>query len=256
MPDNVKYSMCKLFADDCKLYGTVNNREDNKTQFDLTNLETWSKTWQLPFNALKCKVMHFGNRNPKHLYCLNDHILEDTQSEKDLGVIIDVKLKYHIHTAAATKKANQILGMIKKSYTTRDAKTISTLYKIMVRPHLEYSNVIWGPFYQGDIRSVETIQRRATKLIPEVKDLPYVDRMKNLELPSLMYRRRRGDMIQMYKIINGIVRIDKEKLFSPAKVSYTRGHHGKIFKRHALKTARKNSFSQRVINDWNSLPTS
>ena len=125
----------------------------------------------------------------------------------------------------------------------------------MVRPHLEYSNVIWGPFYQGDIRSVETIQRRATKLIPELKDLPYVDRMKNLELPSLMYRRRRGDMIQMYKIINGIVRIDKEKLFSPAKVSYTRGHHGKIFKRHALKTARKNSFSQRVINDWNSLPT-
>ena len=254
MPDNVKYSMCKLFADDCKLYGTVNNREDNKTQFDLTNLETWSKTWQLPFNALKCKVMHFGNRNPKHLYYLNDHILEDTQSEKDLGVIIDVKLKYHIHTAAATKKANQILGMIKKSYTTRDAKTISTLYKIMVRPHLEYSNVIWGPFYQGDIRSVETIQRRATKLIPELKDFPYVDRMKNLELPSLMYRRRRGDMNQMYKIINGIVRIDK-KLFSPAKVSCTRGYHGKIFKRHALKTARKNSISQWVINDWNSLPT-
>ena len=175
MPDNVKYSMCKLFADDCKLYGTVNNREDNKTQFDLTNLETWSKTWQLPFNALKCKIMHFGNRNPKHLYYLNDHILKDTQSEKDLGVIIDVKLKYHIHTAAATKKANQILGMIKKSYTTRDAKTISMLYKIMVRPHLEYSNVMWGPFYQGDIRSVETIQRRATKLIPELKDLPYVD---------------------------------------------------------------------------------
>ena len=59
----------------------------------------------------------------------------------------------------------------------------------------------------------------------------------------------------MHLKLQGIVRIDKEKLFSPAKVSYTRGHHGKIFKRHALKTARKNSFSQRVINDWNSLPT-
>ena len=59
MPDNVKYSMCKLFTDDCKLYGTVSNREDNETQFDLTNLETWSKKWQLPFNALKCKCHAF-----------------------------------------------------------------------------------------------------------------------------------------------------------------------------------------------------
>ena len=94
----------------------------------------------------------------------------------------------------------------------------------MVRPHLEYGDVIWGPFYQADIRSVETIQRRATKLIPALKDLPYVDRMKNLGLPSLMYRRRRGDMIHMYKIMNGIVGIDNAKLFSPAKVSSTRGH--------------------------------
>ena len=44
MSDNVKYSMCKLFADDCKLYSTVSKREDNETQFDLTNLETWSKS--------------------------------------------------------------------------------------------------------------------------------------------------------------------------------------------------------------------
>ena len=57
--DYVKYSMCKLFADDCKLYGTLSNREDNETQFDLTNLETWSKKWQLPFNALKCKAHAF-----------------------------------------------------------------------------------------------------------------------------------------------------------------------------------------------------
>ena len=95
----------------------------------------------------------------------------------------------------------------------------------MVRPHLEYSKMIWDPVYQADIRSVETIQRRATKLIPELKDLTYVDRvMKNLGLPSLMYRRRRGDMIQMYKIMDCIVRIDNAKLFSPAKISSTRGH--------------------------------
>ena len=94
---------------------------------------------------------------------MKEHILVATDQEKD----------FHVHTSAATKKANQILDVINKTYTTRDATSISTLYKSMVRPHLEYGNVIWGPFYVGDAKSVETVQRRATKLIPELKNLPY-----------------------------------------------------------------------------------
>ena len=118
MPEEVKYNVCKLFADDCKLYGRAGTSE-NKLQHDLSNLEKWSKRWQLPFNASKCKVMHFGYHNPNHLYHLNDHILEKTDREKDLGVIIEDNLKFHTHTAAASKKANQILGVIKKSLVAR-----------------------------------------------------------------------------------------------------------------------------------------
>ena len=116
-------------------------------QQDLSNLGKWSKKWQLPFNAEKCKVMHLGKKNPNHDYMLNDHILEASTTEKDLGVHIDDQLKFHVHTAAATKKASQILGLIKKTYVTRDAKTITTLYKSLVRPHLEYGNIIWGPHF-------------------------------------------------------------------------------------------------------------
>ena len=118
-----------------------------------------------------------------------------------------------------TVKANQILGIIKRSYTSRDLKTISTLYKAMVRPHLEYGNAIWGPFYQGDILRVESIQQRATKLVPELMEMPYEQRLRILNLPSLPYRRKRGDMILMYKIMNGLVRIDSEFLFTPANTS-------------------------------------
>ena len=67
---------------------------------------------------------------------MNDHHLEAISFERDLGVIIDDELKFHRHTATATKKATQILGIIKKSYQTRDAVTISTLYKAMAIPHL------------------------------------------------------------------------------------------------------------------------
>ena len=138
---------------------------------------------------------------------MNGHTLECISSEKDLGVLIDDTLKFHLQTAAATKKANQVLGVIKRSYQTRDTFTMATLYKSMVRPHLEYGNVIWGPFYAGDKKAVESVQRRATKLIPELREKTYEERLRALDLPSLEYRRKRGDMIQCYKIFNGIVRM-------------------------------------------------
>ena len=137
LPSEVKYNMCKLFADDCKLYGAVDaSNNTSKIQSDLDNLSNWSKYWQLPFNAKKCKTLHFGYQNPKIEYSLNDHILEEAHDQKDLGVIIDVEFKFHQHTASVSKKANQILGLIKRSFYTRDEMTILTLYSSMVRPDL------------------------------------------------------------------------------------------------------------------------
>ena len=62
-------------------------------------------------------------------------------------------------------------------------------------------------------------------------------------------------MIQMYKFMNGLVRMNRNALITPAKVRTTRGHSQKLFKYHAAKHSRVNSFTQRVINDWNNLPT-
>ena len=92
MPNVVKHSFCKLFADDCKLYGKVTATGENLLQTDLTFLEEWSRIWQLPFNAKKCKSMHFGHKNPRRVYILNGLELEQTTSEKDLGVMVDDKL--------------------------------------------------------------------------------------------------------------------------------------------------------------------
>ena len=258
MPSHIKHNFCKLFADDCKLFGNVQADEDNTVQLDLTNLEDWSKSWQQPFNAKKCKAMHLGTNNPNHSYKLNGHILETVNSEKDLGVIIDDSLKFHLQTAAATKKANQILGVIKKSYQTRDTFTMATLYKSMVRHHLEYGNLIWGPFYAGDKKSVESVQRRATKLIPQLREKPYEERLQALDLPSLEYRRNRGDMIQCFKIFNGLVRMKVDDLFTLVPPAATRsstfGHHLRILRGKATNRTRTNAFSQRVIKNWNDLP--
>ena len=70
-------------------------------------------------------------------------------------------------------KANKILGMIKRNFTDRTKETILPLYVSLVRPHLDYCSQIWNPYYVKDIKLIEGVQRRATKLVESVKDLHY-----------------------------------------------------------------------------------
>ena len=151
-------------------------------------------------------------------------IQEERTKQPKFGIhyIVDDKLRFHIHPASASKKVNQIFGVIKKTYVTRDA-TISTLL------HLEYRNAIWGPCYTGDLELMEGVQRRATNLVPHLFEKPYEERLKELKLPSMEYRRKLGDMIHCYKITNGLVRLEVSDLFTPSTSVNTRGHHQKDF---------------------------
>ena len=146
-------------------------------------------------------------------------------------MLVDDELKFHMQTAAAVKKANAVFGMLKKSFILFDEVTLPLLYKSLVRPHLEYGNVIWGAFYKGDIKAVEKIQRRATKLIPHQE---FEERLKKLNLSSLTHRRRHGDLITTYKLVTGRMNLNKEYFFK-APHSTMRGHKHKIFKEHATK---------------------
>ena len=121
-------------------------------------------------------------------------------------------------------------------------------------PHLEYGNVIWGPHFKMDQKEVERVQRRATKMVPSLKDLPYEQRLERLNIPTLYYRRKRGDMIQVYKIMKGIDRISPDIFFKRSPCASTRGHSMKLAKPTVMKSPRTHSFSVGVVNDWNSLP--
>jgi len=102
-------------------------------------------------------------------------------------------LKWDKQCSQAVKKANRMLGVIKINFTDRSKETIIPLYKSLVRPHLEYCVLIWSPHYQKDIELVEGVQRRATKLIDDVRNLHYEERIKKLNLMTLEKRRHRGD---------------------------------------------------------------
>ena len=84
------------------------------------------------------------------------------------------------------------------------------------------------PRFRRDKLEIETIQRRATKLIPNLINLPYTDRLEAMRLPPLCCRRRRGDTIQVYNILKGIYRLESNQFFLLADISNTRGHSLKI----------------------------
>ena len=129
-----------------------------------------------------------------------------------------------------------------------------SVYKTFVLPLLEYANVIWGPIYKGNQKSVETIQRRATKLILTISHLPYEARLRHLNLSSLQHRRRRGDMITVFMIMTGRLNVDRSKFFEMQLNNNTCGRFPKIFKQHASTVVKRWSFAFRTVNDWNMLP--
>lgn len=174
--------------------------------------------------------------------------------EKDLGVIIDNSLNFTDHINSKVSKANQLLGLIFKTFTYMDKEMFLNLYKSLVRPQLEYATSIWFPLYKKDTISIENVQRRATKLVTALRDLNYSERLKALGLPSLEYRRDRADMVQVYKILNDIDLIDKNRLFTLATYTATRGHSFKLLKKRTRLKLRSNYFSNRIVQMWNDLP--
>ena len=147
-----------------------------------------------------------------------------------------------------------VLGLIKRNFRNLDSQSLKTLYCSFVRPHMEHCVQAWSPYLKKDVKTLERVQRRASKLVPALRNFSYEDRLKKIDILPLEQRRFRGDLIETYKILHGMENIDKEIFFESAKLTKLRGHSLKLFKKRSRLAVRKNFFSQRVIDCWNTLP--
>ena len=187
LPSCVSSSLL-MFADDTKLFQCIRFEMDVvQLQHDIDALFKWSKLWLLSFNISKCKHLRIGQQSHSSSYTLDVITIDSVVNMRDLGVIIDSELKFHSHTNSAASKANRILSLISKSFINFSSDMLPILYKSLVRPLLEYGNPEWGPFYIQDQKIVESIQRRATRLVPGIRHLTYADRLSILNIPSLLY---------------------------------------------------------------------
>jgi hypothetical protein len=204
LPDTVDCKV-KIFADDTKAYSSVETVQDNeKLQSCIDNLTDWTDKWLLQFNSQKCKVLHLGKNNVQYQYVIrngNDvHVLESTVAERDLGVIVDPLLNFDTHISETVKKGNKICGLLVRTIENKSPDIMIPLFKSLVRPILEYGNVAWAPYLRKYIDLLEGVQRRFTKKVIGMSNLEYSDRLEALHLPSLEYRRLRGDLIEVYKM--------------------------------------------------------
>ena len=148
--------------------------------------------------------------------------------------------------------------VIRRSFKFLDKSTFIPVYKALVRSHLDYASSVWCPHKVKHIELIETVQRRATRMLPSLKGLDYKERLKALKLPSLAYRRIRGDMIEVFKLLHGNYKLaDRLKFLQldPRTTGMnTRGHKMKLLKQKWNNDSRKYAFVVRIVNAWNSLP--
>ena len=116
--------------------------------------------------------------------------------------MIDPNLNFDEHITGAVNKASRKSSMLLRHISFKNKNILVPLYTALVRPILEYGNAVWCPFLKKHMKSIEDVQRNFTKQINGMRNLKYEDRLSRLKLPSLAYRRLRGDMIEVFKILH------------------------------------------------------
>jgi ribonuclease P/MRP protein subunit RPP40 len=98
-------------------------------------------------NEKKCRVIHFGVKEPAgYHYTINQHVIESSKCERDLGVLVSADLKWKNQTEAATGKANRILGNLRRAFQHNSVDLWKRLYTTYVRPHLEFAVPVCSPY--------------------------------------------------------------------------------------------------------------
>ena len=250
-----------LFADDLKLYLALPINKSNCIgislilQSDVSLLYHRSQSWGLSFSVSKCARIHFSRCNsiPVTDYFIGTLPIPNKTSFRDLGILVDDSLKFHLHIKEVFCKASGVANNILRGTLCRTPTFMSQVFIAHIRPIIDFGSVLWNSGYIGDLHLLESVQRRWTKKIVGFADLTYAERLLRLNLFSIKGRLLRADLIMVWKVMNGLCP-HLSSLFERSEYGRTRGHSKKIFLPHYSTDVRARFFSIRVISLWNSLP--
>ena len=211
------------------------------------------------FHPQKCNILPVKRSKDKiedKDYILHGEILEKVTDTKYLGVTLQNNMKFDTHIDNICTKANKMLGLLRRNLKSAPSKTKELGYKSVVRPILEYASSVWDPHSKKDIRKIEKIQRRAARFVlNKYKKTESVTKMlEQLKWQTLEQRRKKSRLCMLYKINNGQVQIEFERLKKARARSGRRGN-SETFERVTCRTDYRNeTFLPKTIRDWNALP--
>ena len=261
LPESIKSSQAKLFADDSLLFKVIKNDSDRALlQRDLSALEHWEKTWQMSFNPTKYVVLRICTKKKKKVlptqYQLHGHTLEVVNASKYLGVTITDDLSWETHVQNVVCKANRTLGFVRRNLKDCTKPVKDLTYKTMIRPTMEYASTVWDPNLQAQKSALEQVQKRAARYVCN----DYTSRtpgcvtkmLDDLKWEPLEARRRHDRLSMLYRIQYGMVDIPADRYLRPSDTR-TRGS-ARFFQERIADTSYSNSFFPRTVGDWNKLP--
>ena len=209
-----------LYADDTKIWREINCWNDHQIlQNDINSLHSWAAINKMKFHTHKCKVLQVCKNECRldsilpfliYFYTLGDTILEYTESEKDLGVLVKSNMSWDDHCLSIFNVAISRMGMVKRvCHFTRSAQQKRSLYLAIVRSNFEHCSIIWRPSSVVMINKLESIQKRAVKWIlnedcHHYNDWEYTCRLRDLKLLPIKYYFAFNDLVIFHKIYNDI----------------------------------------------------
>ena len=250
-----------VYADDIKLLSC----HPLQLQSALHVVEDWSVNWQLRIQPTKSEFITFSRQPAAHSldkYSINGFTIPQISSVRDLGITLSSDFKWHNYVSKIFGKSINLAYLIVKTFNSNDPYFFINLFKLYIRPNLEYNVSAWMPYHIGDIRKIESVQATFTRLVCRklnIKYNNYEHRLSILNLDTLEIRRIKYDLILIFKILHNLLDLQFDNFFtiSPTlKLYQLRRHTMHLHKPKSPGTLiRANFFSYRTINTWNQLPS-
>ena len=250
------------FADDFKLgiaHRRGNDRDGNglRLQQDLDRLSATSKSWNLKLNKEKCVVMRFGGGTPGEevgpMNRIDEAELKVVAAYKDLGVVIDNRLRFHTHVGMVVGRAGALMGDLLRSTVCRSKKFMVTLYISHIRPYMDYCSSVWNVGYLGDARRLESVQRRWTREIAGMAEMVYERRLRELQLYSVAGRLLRADLVKIWKLVRLGSHESLRELFQVSRLENARGHSLRLIMPRCRTEVMRRTLMARRVQVWNAL---
>ena len=257
---DLEHSRATSFADDTRIVKKITSHQDaSLLQEDLEKILKWAEDNNMVLNGDKFELLRYGQqedlKNSTQYRCGQEEITAKT-SVKDLGVKMSNDATFSQHMFHVTAVAKQLAGWVLRTFQTRNAKCMLTLWKSLILPRTEYCCQLWSPHKVTDIAQIEAPQRTFTSKINGVQHLNYWERLKELNLYSLQRRRERYTIIYVWKILEQRVpNVSIQETNHPrrGRLCYVRTTPGAT---HRIKTLVHHSFTYNGTRLFNCIPAS